>query len=701
MPREYREGTPSDALFELDAPAAPSQVVDARYFLMRDLQVLEGIGPVASAQLASKGVHDWYGLLENPRAIPAGRRAAVLSEAEWALAALEDEDVKHFTRRLPGREHWRIASAFPNRALFLDIETTGLSRHYHRLTVVGWVQRGVFHTTVGSPSKDQAKLLSDLIAASVLVTFNGAHFDLPFLRHHVPEIDSPLAHVDLRHLVRRIGLAGGQKQVENALGFDRSADLSELTGAAAPALWYKYLRGDQSALSTLIEYNHADVEGLRLILERVAGELEPRVTQPAAGSSLLEWQQRLDTTGGVLNLIPSKEPAGPRLKLSDLRAAMDVTVVGIDLSGGPKSITGWSSIRGSDSATKPMRTDEEIIEATLAARPDIVSIDAPLSLPSGRLRVDDDDPTRAKYGITRHSERELRRRGVNTYPALIRSMQGLTARGIHIAATLRDFGLPVIESFPGAMQDILGMPRKGLSLDALKISLQEYGLTGSYLQAPVTHDEIDALSSAIVGQLFWEGKFEALGDSSENYMIVPNIDAQMQEQHVVALSGPIAAGKTTLAELLAQRGYFRISYSDVLRRLFPNPAGPTDRPYLRELGARVHSERGQRWFSEQVAGLVDDNPRVVIDGVRYPADRALLVERFGRNLESVFISADVATRRSRYRARLDSVDAFEVADDAATERRVEELRRYSSRQFENTGGTRELKRFAAEVARTI
>ena len=52
----------------------------------------------------------------------------------------------------------------------------------------------------------------------------------------------------------------------------------------------------------------------------------------------------------------------------------------------------------------------------------------------------------------RESERELKRRGVNVYPCLIRSMQRLTARGIRLAGTLRERGLPVIESYPGAAQ---------------------------------------------------------------------------------------------------------------------------------------------------------------------------------------------------------------------------------------------------------
>ncbi len=97
-----------------------------------------------------------------------------------------------------------------------------------------------------------------------------------------------------------------------------------------------------------------------------------------------------------------------------------------------------------------MNTDEEIVQRTIEAKPDIVSIDSPLCRPAGRIAATDDDPGREEFGIMRECERELKRRGINAYPCLIGSMQNLTARGMRLAATLRGLGHPVIESYPGA-----------------------------------------------------------------------------------------------------------------------------------------------------------------------------------------------------------------------------------------------------------
>ncbi len=40
-----------------------------------------------------------------------------------------------------------------------------------------------------------------------------------------------------------------------------------MLGEAAPILWHEYRRGDKDAMKRLIEYNHADIEGMKWILD--------------------------------------------------------------------------------------------------------------------------------------------------------------------------------------------------------------------------------------------------------------------------------------------------------------------------------------------------------------------------------------------------------------------------------------------------
>ena len=101
-------------------------------------------------------------------------------------------------------------------------------------------------------------------------------------------------------------------------------------------------------------------------------------------------------------------------------------------------------------------------------------------------------------------------------------MEMLTRRGIRLANELRRQGLQVIKSYPGAAQDILGIPGKGASLDELKRELVRAGITGDFATAKVTHDEVDAITSALVGLFYLADDYIALGTPSEDYLIVPH-----------------------------------------------------------------------------------------------------------------------------------------------------------------------------------
>ena len=237
----------------------------------------------------------------------------------------------------------------------------------------------------------------------------------------------------------------------------------------------------------------------------------------------------------------------------DFLAGVDATVVGIDLTGSGARPSGWCVLRGEVARTERLRSDGELIERTLAESPQVVSLDSPLSLPTGRISIDDTDPGRAVYGIMRQCERMLRRRGMGVYPCLIPSMQKLTQRGIALASAFRTHGLPVIEGYPGGAQDVLGIPRKrakartcthrlsdemqdeaahGCDIgtrparapigDGLKAGLIRFGIRGAFETAKVSHDELDAITAALIGVFYVTGQFEAIGDPEEGLLILPS-----------------------------------------------------------------------------------------------------------------------------------------------------------------------------------
>lgn len=612
--------------------------------------------------------------------------------------ALSLGDADFFAARLPTREHYRIAATFPAETVFLDIETTGLSLYYDKITLIGlsWGNRYVCHI----PEADRAEsarsqrwqaVVSD---AKCLVTFNGTMFDLKFLLKFYPDLVFPRAHVDLRFLARRVALTGGQKAIEKELGLVRPKNIGDISGAHAVVLWYEYQTGNRNAGQRLIQYNHADVEGMKVILDEATGRMAehngstpvPRRTSFAKSPSSIRFRKVTSSVNrdhhiDVPHIRGGNKPTVHCSELLDLIPGDCFRVVGIDLTGSERRATGWCYMEGSRAETKLIRTDDEIVQEIQSAKPHLVSIDSPLSLPQGRIHVRDDDPGRVRFGIMRQCERTLKRRGINVYPSLIPSMQGLTGRGIRMAEKIRSLGIPVIESYPGAAQDIMNIPRKRASLDLLKEGLRLFGVTGNFLSNKVTHDEVDAVTSAVVGMFFWSGKFEALGNEAEDYLIVPKLYGDAihavdgVRRRVVGISGPICAGKTTAGQQFERRGFVYCRYSQILEELLQKSRARRSRSSLQQLGCRIHRESRQRWLNQQLFDrVISAEGDIVIDGLRWPEDHAFWAERFGPSYCHLYLHAAADVRRQRYSDSRGNAADFDRVSRHKAEAGVESLR---------------------------
>jgi predicted nuclease with RNAse H fold len=89
-----------------------------------------------------------------------------------------------------------------------------------------------------------------------------------------------------------------------------------------------------------------------------------------------------------------------------------------------------------------------------------------------------------------------------------------------LAKQLKRLGVESIETFPGGAQDILGIPRKQASLEALQRALARI-CTGDVLERELTGDELDAINCALVARDYASGSYLAIGDPSEILMILP------------------------------------------------------------------------------------------------------------------------------------------------------------------------------------
>ena len=165
---------------------------------------------------------------------------------------------------------WQLYLYFPSQVLFLDIETEGLSKERNDITLIGIYKNGVYRPFIKDINLE--KSIKFLESTPIWITFGGDNFDIPFIKKKFPFLQTPLVHLDLFFLTRRIGLKGGLKKIEKALGISRETD--GLNGYDAVKLWKKWVEcKDKKALQKLIVYNREDVVNLKKIMNYVVKKL--------------------------------------------------------------------------------------------------------------------------------------------------------------------------------------------------------------------------------------------------------------------------------------------------------------------------------------------------------------------------------------------------------------------------------------------
>lgn len=515
----------------------------ATEILQRTFLHAPGVGSKTEKLLWNEGITNWDKFLDSSSiAFKSLRsRPRVWKVIEESTRAFDKQDVKFFSEFMPREAWWRLSSTFESKIVFLDIETTGLSNYYDEVTLVGLYDGQRVETLIAGHN---LKNLPDLIARyDIVVTFNGTLFDLPFLRAKLPSLRLPQIHIDLRYLLKRLGYSGGLKAIEHKLGMRRTEQAQAINGYLATILWSRYKRGDLSALEQLVHYNVADVTNLQNLLRFACHQLmtnlvdgnkpRPRLKVERAKRFAVEVSK---VRGAGVQLVvgenriflKNRTIEQPPIELGDLLRRIQKpggkvpVVVGVDLRASEIRPTGLAILEGDLASTSLVKTDQQIIDETIRRNPDVISIDSPLGIPIGRCCTRDTCHCRSN-GILREAERILWRRGVKVFPCLLPSMQKLTERGMRLAKEFRRRGYHVIESYPGAAQDIMRIPRKGASIAELAQGLANFGIKGRFITEPCSHDELDAITSAVVAHFYLAGDYEGLGDEREAKLIVPKI----------------------------------------------------------------------------------------------------------------------------------------------------------------------------------
>jgi predicted nuclease with RNAse H fold len=191
-----------------------------------------------------------------------------------------------------------------------------------------------------------------------------------------------------------------------------------------------------------------------------------------------------------------------------------LVVLGLDLAGSPGRPTGACTLRALEAETALLFDDDEIMAWAEAARPDLVTVDAPLNLPPGRTSFEDRNGEHF-----RSCDLELRARGIPFFPITLGPMRALTRRGMALKGSLEERGLRVMEMYPGGAQDVWGIPRARKDGAGLRRGLVRLGLRS--LGRNLSDHELDAATGALVGRLYLLGRACRYGDLETGAILMP------------------------------------------------------------------------------------------------------------------------------------------------------------------------------------
>jgi len=137
-------------------------------------------------------------------------------------------------------------------------------------------------------------------------------------------------------------------------------------------------------------------------------------------------------------------------------------------------------------------------------------IDAPLSFPT--------------TGNLRECEKELLKLGIRLFPSGASFFRKVTEKGIEIAETLSSRGIVTFEVYPYATRFVLDIAPKAKKFrkEGRKQIISKLKAYVTSIHENLTHDEIDAVLSALTVALFYEGRAK-LVSGKDGSILIPSL----------------------------------------------------------------------------------------------------------------------------------------------------------------------------------
>jgi len=268
--REVKTAWGSYYLIEINRPGELSFPQNNGLGLLRNLQLVRGIGPVTEQRLQECGYWTLTDLCRHPR---------WQEEAHVCLQLIARRDFTGLRRR--GASDWDILEFFrPEDLVFLDIETTGLwcSQPLFLVGILSW-RDGTFTLKqfLARHYREERALLAALLAElpsfQVVVTYNGKKFDIPYIEGRTVAHGLPYRfqqeQLDLLYHARRCyrGLLPNCRLVTVEEGLLDLAREDDIPGHLIPQVYHHFVQTQEPRLmKKILEHNAQDLFSLAHLL---------------------------------------------------------------------------------------------------------------------------------------------------------------------------------------------------------------------------------------------------------------------------------------------------------------------------------------------------------------------------------------------------------------------------------------------------
>ena len=141
---------------------------------------IQSIGAITEQRLWESGLKDWDAFSDDISIPLSGKRKYLLKNGiDESRQHLYQNNPAYFSKLLPSNQCWRLFPEFRDSTVYLDIETTGLDRHFNKITTIAIYDGQAIKTYVQGQNLDD--FAEDIQKYKVIVSYNGKSFDIPFI----------------------------------------------------------------------------------------------------------------------------------------------------------------------------------------------------------------------------------------------------------------------------------------------------------------------------------------------------------------------------------------------------------------------------------------------------------------------------------------------------------------------------------------